>query len=316
MLPDCLSPLFLIYQTVALAAVLFSMTLYCQAQGLLLLFVCFATGAVLVVFTHAQSSFDEQRLVWVETSGLVKLLCVLSLGLGSILLFSSLTVSFRQRFQTAFASYVNLAVLANIGMMAFLPGGGTWRGETSRAACAVLCAWLWLEIRRVGWSLCVSVTDVGVPLFVFSASPLSWVLCHALYRAVMITLPVFDPWRYVLLEPASLCCMLVAHRVFSRRRPGASAGKNTEPTECLSHYFGIADTIAVATLGTVSHLSDHIIDPRLRPMSPFEQCSIESFWSAAAPTAADYVDRVGVALHCAVIAVAVMNILRLVKFAR
>ena len=333
----CLSTLFVVYQAAAIASVTLAVILYIRAPQLLLLLVPAITAVVLTLFLRASLSSSNDKAMWVDVAGLGKLLCELPVGLGSILLFATQSVSTRRAHQRAFATFVNLAVLGNIAMMALLPGGGTFRGETSRAACLMLCAWLLLEICRVGWLACVPVSEgrqCGQGVFIFTASPLKWVLCHALYRAVMVTLPAFDTWRYLQLEPLSLGCMCVLHsyltRLPSESPPVANVnqamkregGHKNVPDADVFHYFGIADTLVVATLGTLSHLSDHFIDPQIRPLTLTVPCSSSSSSSFSWPAMAlplprfavstSLMDIVGASVHSGVIAVAFVRCIRLI----
>ena len=340
----CLEPSFVAYQTASCAAVACSVVLYCRFQLALLLLVPMLTIAVMLLFFLDNAATEHG---WVDSAGLAKVMCALPLGLGSILLFSSLSPSTQMKYTRHFALYVNAAVLGNIAMMAFLPSAGTLRGQTSRATCFALSLWLALEMKRAGPFDCVAIlhdpvitqrgpqsastgissrpvpssTEASVPLFVFSASPLPWIVSHALYRMVLVTLPAFDSWRYVLLEVTSLSVMTLVYRMkrttCTANHRGVSTASTTATWKCLklSHCFGIADTVTVATMGTLSHIADHLVDPKHRPMNPLLQGGSGCPWDfhGLVAAAAPFLDIGCVVVHAAIIAVAAGHCHRLLK---
>jgi hypothetical protein len=141
-----------------------------------------------------------------------------------------------------FTWYVNVAVVGNIAGMVAAPTNGTLRGNTGRVVCLALTYRLLRHMAAVQWRT----LRPNRGAFAFTASPLSWVGPHALYRAAMMTLPVFEGRRYLLLEPLSVIGMCLAHRRHV-------AGTDEEP---IAWYFGASDTAVVPTMGLVSHLSD------------------------------------------------------------
>ena len=135
--------------------------------------------------------------------------------------------------------FVNVAVLGNIVMMVFIPAEGTLRGLSTRLTCMVLVLWLIQEIQKNRWKT-VNFSD---GLFLFNSSPLAWVLCHAVYRLGMITLPIFDTYRYILMELCSLSLMVGFYWFHRRRYP-------------IYYYFGMADTVIVSSLAVTAQILD------------------------------------------------------------
>ncbi len=184
----------------------------------------------------------------IETMGFIKLMFLLPLGLGSLLTFASLSQDRQARYRAFFTRYINFAVAANIFIMLFTPAGDTWRGLVSRCVCLVLLVWLFQEMARRRYQT----TQFDAGFFIFHASPLPWILCHAFYRIALLSLPAFDSLRYLLLEPLSLMTMYALYCLHKKRYP-------------LSHYFGFADTIVVSTLAV---LSRYPIPPPFVPSGP------------------------------------------------
>lgn len=159
-------------------------------RGLLLIAVLAASTAIVL--------FDTTS-TWTQ---MIKVMAELPLGLGSVLLFLIMSRSFQARHLGAFTAYVNFAVYGNIGMMVATPSGGTIRGQCCRAACVALFIWILQQGHAVRWQT-VKLHSSG--LFVFTAVSKSWVLAHAAYRFVLLTLPVFRSGRrHRLLEMYSL----------------------------------------------------------------------------------------------------------------
>ncbi len=171
----------------------------------------------------------------IETMGFIKLMFLLPLGLGSLLTFAALSQDRQAQWLAFFTRYINFAVTANIFIMLFTPAGDTWRGLVSRCVCLVLLVWLFQEMARRRFQT----THFDAGFFIFHASPLPWVLCHAFYRMALLSLPAFDSLRYLLLEPLSLATMYALYRLHQKRYP-------------LAYYFGFADTIVVSTLAVLS----------------------------------------------------------------
>ncbi|KAF0756439.1 hypothetical protein AaE_004629 [Aphanomyces astaci] len=149
--------------------------------------------------------------------------------MGSVVAFGQLSSETQASNLAWFSIYINAAVVGNIAMMGFVSAGSTLRGVTHRVACISLVLWLLREMQSVNWAT-VSYRD---GYFLFNASPLSWVLAHACYRLVMMTLPPFDTLRYLVLEPASL---------------GLMAGLATANGASASLWFGQADTLVASTV--------------------------------------------------------------------
>jgi len=89
-------------------------------RGLLLLVVLGVSATIIV--------FDKTSTV----GEMIKTICLLPLGLGSVLAFLVASRSFQSRFLPAFTTYVNFAVYGNIGMMIGTPIDGTLRGIYSK----------------------------------------------------------------------------------------------------------------------------------------------------------------------------------------
>ena len=184
-------------------------------RGLLLL-VVLGVSAIIVVFDNT-STVGE----------MTKTMCLLPLGLGSILAFLVANRSFQTRFLPAFTAYVNFAVYGNIGMMVGTPADGTLRGMCSKVTCVTLFIWIVQQGRRVGWKTIVLHDD----LFVFTAVSKSWIFAHAIYRFVLLTLPCFGSGRrHRLLELYSLTLTF------------ALSSASNLPFE---YCFGMADTLVV-----------------------------------------------------------------------
>jgi hypothetical protein len=184
-------------------------------RGLLLL-VVFGVSATIFLFDRT-STFGETA----------KIICLLPLGLGSILAFLVANRSFQLRYLAAFTTYVNFAVYSNIGMMVGTPTGGTLRGVCTKATCVVLFIWIVQQGHRVGWKTVV----LHDRLFVFTAVSKSWIFAHAIYRFVLLTLPCFGSGRrHHLLDFYSLALTF------------ALSSTSNLPFE---FCFGMADTLVV-----------------------------------------------------------------------
>ncbi|KFY29301.1 hypothetical protein V493_02426 [Pseudogymnoascus sp. VKM F-4281 (FW-2241)] len=189
-------------------------------QGLLLVGVIGASATIVV--------FDKTSSV----GEMIKVMCELPLGLGSVLAFLVAPRSFQTRFLPAFTAYVNLAVYGNIGMMVGTPAGGTIRGMCCKFTCIALFIWIVQQGHRVRWKTIVLHDN----LFVFTAASKSWIFAHAIYRFVLLTLPCFGSGRrHRLLE------------VYSLTLTFALSSASNLPFE---YCFGMADTLVVpATAG-------------------------------------------------------------------
>lgn len=168
-------------------------------------------------------AFDKTSTVGEMT----KIMCLLPLGLGSVLAFLVASRPIQTRFLSAFTIYVNFAVYGNIGMMVGTPADGTLRGMCSKVTCAALFIWIVQQGRNAGWKTIALHDD----LFVFTAVSKSWIFAHAIYRFVLLTLPCFGSGRrYRLLELYSLTLTF------------ALSSTSTLPFE---YCFGMADTLVV-----------------------------------------------------------------------
>ncbi|OQE85240.1 hypothetical protein PENNAL_c0024G10186 [Penicillium nalgiovense] len=161
---------------------------------------------------------------------MTKTMCLLPLGLGSVLTFLIADRSLQTRFLPAFTTYINFAVYANIGMMVGTPAGGTLRGMCSKITCVALFVWIVQKGHRVGWKTVI----VHDNLFVFTAVSKSWIFAHACYRFILLTLPCFGSGRrYRLLELYSLTLTF------------ALSSTSKLPFE---YFFGMADTLVVPAI--------------------------------------------------------------------
>lgn len=262
-----------------------------------------------------------------DIAGFVKFLCEMPLGLGSLAAFQCFPALSRVQWHRHFVMYVNVAVVGNIAMMVFVPDGGTMRGWSARVACVTLVVWLLREMKDVMWvtqplpTQTSSSASKAQPLFIFTAVPIEWVVVHAAYRAVMVTLPAFDTPRYLLLEALSLSAMVWLHQrhVTSARRWATSSvpvnGARQPPPSPfhLKDFFGLADTIVVATMGTTSHIADAFM------MDGTNMRSIA--WRAAVAAAGEgdahrwwlwggaWVDVFGVIVHVVVVLVSIAHVM-------
>jgi hypothetical protein len=193
-----------------------------RSRGLLLLVVLGISATIVV--------FDKTSTV----GEMIKIMCELPLGLGSVLAFLVANRSFQIRFLPAFTTYVNFAVYGNIGMMVGTPADGTLRGLCSKVTCAALFIWIVQQGHRARWKTIVLHDD----LFVFTAVSKSWIFAHAVYRFVLLTLPCFGSGRrHRLLELYSLALTF------------ALSSTSKLPFE---YCFGMADTLVVPALAAWS----------------------------------------------------------------
>lgn len=184
-------------------------------RGLLLVAVL-CTSAIIIIFDNASTAGE-----------MIKIICELPLGLGSVLAFLVANRSTKTKYLSAFTTYVNFAVYGNIGMMVGTPADGTLRGLCSKVACVALFIWIVQQGRRARWRTIALHDD----LFVFTAVSKSWIFAHAIYRFVLLTLPCFGSGRrHRLLELYSLTMTFAL----------SSASKL--PFE---YCFGMADTLVV-----------------------------------------------------------------------
>lgn len=234
----------LLHSCIALLLVLLNGLLIWQLRLWSLLAIGFVSAGVVATF---MVSGDGNLDAWL---GLIKFLCVWMLGLGAIVGFSLLSKTRQAQYLGRFTTYINAAVLGNILMMALTPAGQTLRGLSSPLTCLLLALWLGLEMRRKNWQTVLF--DRGI--FLFNASPLPWIICHSIYRVGLISLPIFDSFRYLLLEPLSWLLMFLMRRLDGQRHP-------------LCFYFGMADTVVVSTLAVSAKLLDATLGPYALPQT-------------------------------------------------
>lgn len=182
----------------------------------LLLFIVLGVSTTIVAFDKTSTAGE-----------MTKTMCLLPLGLGSVLAFLIASRPIQTRFLSAFTTYVNFAVYGNIGMMIATPADGTLRGMCSKVTCAALFIWVVQQGRNAGWKTVALHDD----LFVFTAVSKSWIFAHAIYRFVLLTLPCFGSGRrHRLLELYSLTLTY------------ALSSASNLPFE---YCFGMADTLVV-----------------------------------------------------------------------
>ena len=182
-----------------------------------------------VLIVTVEISFEQSKAKNPDWGKFVKTLFVVPLGLGSIACFRCLTKNVQDRKMQQFSYFINFAVISNILMMIFVPSGKTFRGVSSKVVCFMLVAYLLKEMELQKWHT-VYFED---GIFLFTASPLKWAVCHAIYRMVLITLPAFDTPRHVSLEFLSIMMMFLLSYMHGKHPP--------------EFYFGFADTIVVAS---------------------------------------------------------------------
>jgi hypothetical protein len=192
----------------------------------LLLLVVLGVSAIIVLF-DTTSTIGE----------MTKIVCLLPIGLGSILAFLVADRTFQTRYLPVFTTYVNFAVYGNIGMMVATPADGTLRGMCSKVTCVALFIWIVQQGHRARWKTVIPHDG----LFVFSAVSKSWIFAHAIYRFVLLTLPCFGSGRrHRLLE------------VYSLTLTYALSSISKLP---FKHCFGMADTLVVPAIAAWSAIA-------------------------------------------------------------
>ena len=187
-------------------------------RGLLLL-VVLGVSTIIVIF-------DKTATIGEMT----KTMCLLPLGLGSVLAFLVANQSVQAKFLPAFTTYVNFAVYGNIVIMVATPADGTLRGMCSKVTCAALFIWIVQQGHRAGWNTVI----IRGNLFIFTAVSKSWIFAHAIYRFVLLTLPCFGSGRrHRLMELYSLTLTF------------ALSSNLDLPFE---YCFGMADTLVVPAI--------------------------------------------------------------------
>ncbi|TGM80210.1 hypothetical protein EHQ99_10965 [Leptospira bouyouniensis] len=217
------------YNSIAVLFVMAITYLVMYRQTLLLILVFAFTLFVCI------QSFGKFFSNPMQNMSFIKLMLLLPMGLGVILLLIRLPKEIRNQYYIWYSNYINMAVLLNIFAMLFTPDGGTYRGYLSRLVCLALLIWLLQEMRKKRFQTIHF--DQG--LFLFRSSPLHWILCHATYRIVLLSLPSFETQKFLLLEPLSL---IVMFSIFSFHKKRFA----------LEQYFGFADTLVVTTITVLS----------------------------------------------------------------
>lgn len=189
-----------------------------RKPGLLLLVVLGVSPTILLFNTTG--NFGE----------MTKTMILLPFGLGPVLAFLVANRSLQTRYLSAFTTYINYAVYANIGIMVGTPPGGTLRGWCSKITCIAIFVWIVKQGHRAGWKT----VRLHNNLFVFTAVSKSWIFAHAAYRFILLTLPAFGSGRrHRLLELYSLTLTF------------ALSSATKLPFE---HLFGMADTLVVPAI--------------------------------------------------------------------
>jgi hypothetical protein len=182
-----------------------------------------------------------------------------------------------------FTQYINIAVIGNILMMIFVNTGNSMiRGKTSQLVCIGLVIWLCYEIHQFkDWQT----VEYDHGYFIYVAAPLPWIIAHALYRSILITLPSFDTSRYLTLEFTSLSSMFLLYYLHQQQFPSFSHVHHRQ----LAHFFGMADTITIATLSMIFGFFDII--PEIHGTSLLNRIIQES----------KIFDTICVGIHCIVL---------------
>jgi hypothetical protein len=201
---------------------------------LILVYWCAIRTRVLLLLAVLSASTTIAVFDKTSTCGeMTKTICLLPLGLGSVLAFLVANRSFQIQYLPAFTTYINFAVYGNIGMMVATPTDGTIRGTCSKITCVALFTWILQQGQRVGWKTVV----IHDNLFLYTAVSKSWIFAHAVYRFVLLTLPCFGSGRrHRLMEFYSLA--LTFGLSFTQ-------SNSNFPFE---YYFGMADTLVVPAI--------------------------------------------------------------------
>jgi hypothetical protein len=198
------------------------------------LFVLIMVLSLLITIRFVVDHSQATQLNWM---GYLKQMILLPFGLGAVIGFGLLPQSKQDRHLSKFTMFINVAVVTNILAMVLVPSDGTIRGITSRLTCFFLVCWLLQEITRAKGNTVVY--ERG--FFIFRAVPISWVLCHGIYRMGLMSLPTFDQFPHLFFEPMSLGGTYFLYRLHRRRHP-------------LSHYFGFSDTLVAPTMAVCASL--------------------------------------------------------------
>lgn len=201
---------------------------------LILVYWCAIRTRVLLLFAVLSTSTTIAVFDKTSTGGeMIKTMCLLPLGLGSVLEFLIANRSFQVRYLPAFTTYINFAVYGNIGMMIATPTDNTIRGICSKITCVALFTWIIQQGKRVGWKTVI----IHDNLFLYTAVSKSWIFAHAVYRFVLLTLPCFGSGRrHRLMELYSLALTFAL---------SSTPSNSNFPFE---YCFGMADTLVVPAI--------------------------------------------------------------------
>ncbi|KAI8905144.1 hypothetical protein EDD86DRAFT_72424 [Gorgonomyces haynaldii] len=171
-----------------------------------------------------------------EWKTVMKLLLLGPCGLGLVVVYVHYldNTVWIQRFVTGI-------VLCNVLMMAFTPSDDTWRGFCGKLSTILLSLWLYLQRSKI---------EIQKPFFVYTGVSKEWILCHAIYRSVLMTLPYFETQRYFLNEVYSLGLTYFL----------AKAAKRD-----WNLLFGMADSLIMPTVSYYSCLFDRVSLDRATP---------------------------------------------------
>ncbi|KAG5795901.1 hypothetical protein H9Q69_005046 [Fusarium xylarioides] len=192
----------------------------------LLLTIVYTTSAIIVLLDRTSTKGE-----------MAKTMATMPLGLGSVLLFIVASRQTKAAWLHAFTIYVNFAVYGNILMMVATPSGGTFRGICCKVACLSLSAWIILQGYEVQWRTIMLHDN----LFVFTASSKSWILAHAVYRFILLTLPCFGSGR--------------RHRLMEVYSLGLTYLLSCSTGLPFEYCFGMADTIVAPAVTAWSSIS-------------------------------------------------------------
>ncbi|EPZ36676.1 hypothetical protein O9G_005889 [Rozella allomycis CSF55] len=120
--------------------------------------------------------------------------------------------------------------------MVFTPYHNTIRGLCSKVTCMALFVWIVQQGYKVGWR---TTTHNELGMFLYHAVSNEWILTHAVYRFVLVTLATFSR-RIRYLEFYTAIIVLILHRRV-----------NSLP---MRYLFGMADTIVVPILASMSSI--------------------------------------------------------------
>lgn len=225
--------LFVVYSLLSLSLIIVvGYLVYAHHKILLGLTIIFTLAIVISFSVNSNFSLNE----WM---GLSKKIALIPLGLAVVYGFSLLNSSLREANIKLFSIIMNVSMLGNILMMMFIPPDGSYRNIVGKITCTLLVIWVLQEMKKRDWQT-VKFED---GFFLFNASPLPWIFSHSLYRMILVSLPIFDSFKYVLLEPLSLSFMYIFYRAHQRKF-------------AVYYYFGMAESVVVPTLAVTGWFLD------------------------------------------------------------